>query len=146
VTDASTMLTSAKHMAALANMVASVKMNLEHFIATVLQDMVEHIVKRILTNVLINHVLMEEHASMQSMIFNVLAEKDFPVKDVKINVTIVNLNYAVAMEDVSMKDIHPTNLMLIDAFAIPGGKEPIVKLILTNALEMFVRTVEHALI
>ena len=33
--------------------------------------------------------------------------------------TIVNSNYAVAMEDVLMKDIHQTSPMLIDAFAIP---------------------------
>ena len=73
--DASTMLMSVNVMAVPASMVANVKMNLEHFIATVHQDMVEHIVKRILTNVLINHVLMEEHALMQLMIFNVLVEK-----------------------------------------------------------------------
>ena len=33
--------------------------------------------------------------------------------------TIVNSNYAVAMEDVLMKDILQTSPMLIDAFAIP---------------------------
>ena len=59
------MLTSVNVMAVPVSMVANVKMNLEHFIATVHQDMVEHIVKRILTNVLINHVSMEEHALMQ---------------------------------------------------------------------------------
>ena len=75
VTDANMMLTSVNVMVVPANMVANVKMNLEHFIATVHQDMVEHIVKRILTSVLINHVLMEEHALMQLMIFNVLVEK-----------------------------------------------------------------------
>ena len=75
VTDVNMMLTSVNVMAVPASMVANVKMNLEHFIATVHQDMVEHIVKRILTNVLINHVSMEEHALMQLMIFNVLVEK-----------------------------------------------------------------------
>ena len=75
VTDANTMLTSVNAMVVPANTVANVKMNLEHFIATVHQDMVEHIVKRILTSVLINHVSMEEHALMQLMIFNVLVEK-----------------------------------------------------------------------
>lgn len=75
VTDVNTMLTSVNVMAVPASMVANVKMNLEHFIATVHQDMVEHIVKRILTSVLINHVSMEEHALMQLMIFNVLVEK-----------------------------------------------------------------------
>lgn len=75
VTDVNMMLTSVNVMAVPASMVANVKMNLEHFIATVHQDMVEHIVKRILTSVLINHVSMEEHALMQLMIFNVLVEK-----------------------------------------------------------------------
>ena len=75
VTDANTMLTSVNAMVVPANTVANVKMNLEHFIATVHQDMAEHTVKRILTSVLINHVLMEEHALMQLMIFNVLVEK-----------------------------------------------------------------------
>ena len=75
VTDVNTMLTSVNVMAVPASMVANVKMNLEHFIAIVHQDMVEHIVKRILTSVLINHVSMEEHALMQLMIFNVLVEK-----------------------------------------------------------------------
>ena len=73
--DANTMLMSVNVMVVPANMVANVKMNLEHFIATVHQDMVEHIVNRILTSVLINHVLMEEPASTKWEGSTVIARK-----------------------------------------------------------------------
>ena len=75
VTDANMILTSVNFTAIPVDMVANVKMNLEHFIVTVHPDMVERIVKKILTSVLINHVLMEEPALMQSMISNALVEK-----------------------------------------------------------------------
>jgi len=45
-----------------------------------------------------------------------------------------------------MKGTLRTNPMLIDAFVIPVGKELIVKLTLTNALEMSAGMVEHVLI
>ena len=75
MTDANTILMSVNDLVIRVNMVANVKMNLVHFIATVPLDMVVHIVKKISTNVLISHVLMEGLASMQLMISSVLAEK-----------------------------------------------------------------------
>ena len=55
-TDANMMLMNVNDMEVRANMVASVKMNSEHFIATAPLDMVALIVKKILTNVLISLV------------------------------------------------------------------------------------------
>ena len=75
MTDANTTLMSVNDLVIRVNMVANVKMNLEHFIATVPLDMAALIVKKISTNVLISHVLMEAPASTQSMISSVLAEK-----------------------------------------------------------------------
>ena len=67
MTDANTILMSVNDLVIRVNMVANVKMNLVHFIATVPLDMAALIVKKISTNVLISHVLMEALASMQSI-------------------------------------------------------------------------------
>lgn len=102
-TDANMMLMNVNDMEVRANMVASVKMNLEHFIATAPLDMVALIVKKILTNVLISLVWMEEHVLMQSMISSVLAEKvsnplrleagsDIPTENTGISLTLLELS------------------------------------------------------